>query len=89
MPFVYQAPRCAEARREREIPICADPRCEACYGKDAEEVELCGEHDSDTGMFCQLPATDPGEYHSYVVTFGYRDPRWLAGEAASALGVEG
>lgn len=69
MPFVYQAPGCAEVRHARQQPVCADPRCEACYTDGAVEVEPCGEHDSDTGMSCQLPANAPEEYHAYMITF--------------------
>lgn len=69
MPFVYQAPQCAEYRNAHNAPACADPRCEACYGDNAAEIELCGKHDSDTGMFCQLPAAELEKYHSYMITF--------------------
>lgn len=74
MPYVYQAPGCAEKRAETGRPQCEDPRCVACYQDGAAEFEQCGDlwGDSYEIVRCSLPkGHDPeDEWHSDDVTWG-------------------
>lgn len=75
MPYVYQAPGCAENRYHNDRPQCEDPRCVVCYAEKATSYEECGDHwgDSLEIVRCSLPKghrDTPENWHSTDVTWG-------------------